>query len=107
MTDPVPLTLAAIALGLGTFAFRIAGSILRSRYDSTARMDQLINDAAVVLLVAVMATTALTDQRGFAGPARAIGVLVAGILAWRHAPFLIVVLGAATTTAVLRLLTVP
>jgi uncharacterized membrane protein len=107
MTDVLPLTVAAIALGLGTFAFRISGPALRRLYDGSTRTDQIINDATVILLVAVLATTALTEEQSFAGPSRAVGVLVAGILVWRRAPFLVVVLSAAAATAILRLLTVP
>ena len=36
---------------------------------------------------------------GFAAP---IGVTVAGILAWRKAPFVVIVIAAAATTAALR-----
>ena len=58
-------------------------------------------------LVAASMTTALTQGHGFAGPARPAGVLVGGVLAWRKAPFLVVVIAAAGTAAVLRLLGVP
>jgi hypothetical protein len=51
----------------------------------------------------MLATGALTEGGGFAGWARPAGVLVGGVLAWRRAPFAVVVLGAAGTAAVLRL----
>ncbi|MYY81399.1 AzlD domain-containing protein, partial [Streptomyces sp. SID335] len=35
--------------------------------------------------------------------ARPAGVLAGGVLAWRRAPFAVVVVGAAATTALLRL----
>ena len=57
----------------------------------------------MVLLAALVATTALTKGHGFAGFARPAGVLVGGVLAWRKAPFLVVVLAAAATAALLRL----
>ena len=59
------------------------------------------------MLAALVATTALTKSHDFAGLARPAGVLFGGVLAWRKAPFLIVVIAAAGTTAVLRLLGVP
>ena len=59
------------------------------------------------MLAALVASTALTEGHGFAGPARQAGVLVAGLLAWRKAPFLVIVIAAAVTTAALRLLGVP
>ena len=44
-------------------------------------------------------TGALTENGGFAGWARPTGVLVAAVLAWRRAPFVVVVVGAAAVTA--------
>ncbi|MGY5008744.1 hypothetical protein ACWCY6_11765 [Streptomyces sp. 900105755] len=55
-----------------------------------------------MLLVALLATGALTEGGGFAGIARPARVLAAGVLAWRGAPFAVVVLGAAAVTALLR-----
>ncbi|UUU31629.1 AzlD domain-containing protein [Streptomyces sp. CA-210063] len=66
------------------------------------RVRELPAGAAVVLLVALLAAGALTEDGGFAGWARPAGVLVGGLLAWRRAPFVVVVLGAAATAAVLR-----
>ena len=54
-----------------------------------------------------VATSALTEGHGFAGWARPAGVLIAGILTLRRAPFPLIVVLAAATTAVLRLLGVP
>jgi len=61
----------------------------------------------VVMLAALVAITALTKGHGFAGLARPAGVLAGGVLAWRKAPFLVVVIAAAGITAVLRLLGLP
>ena len=69
--------------------------------------EHLLEAAAVVMLAALVAITALTEGHGFSGLARPAGVLAGGVLAWRKAPFLVVVLAAAATTAVLRLLGVP
>jgi len=60
--------------------------------------------AIATLASALVATTALTEGHGFSGFARPAGVLVAGVLAWRKAPFLVVVLAAAAVTALLRVL---
>ncbi|HKT03848.1 MAG TPA: AzlD domain-containing protein, partial [Rugosimonospora sp.] len=59
--------------------------------------------AAVALLAALAATAALMDGDGFAGIARPVGVLAGTLAAWRRLPFIVVVLIAATTTALLRL----
>nr|WP_027503637.1 MULTISPECIES: AzlD domain-containing protein [Rhodococcus] len=101
------LMVSVLVLAAGTFAFRFAGPALRTRVVVPDRVEKLMGTAAVVLLVAVAATTALTQDHGAAGIARPLGVLVGGVLAWRKAPFLVAVLAAAATAAGLRLLGVP
>ncbi|NUR96049.1 MAG: AzlD domain-containing protein [Kribbellaceae bacterium] len=103
-----PLMLAGIGLlAVGTFSLRFAGPALRSRFEIPERIQQLLAVAAIVLLTALVATSALTDGHGPAGIARPAGVLVGGVLAWRKAPFVLVVVAAAATAAGLRLLGVP
>jgi branched-subunit amino acid transport protein len=97
-----PTVVAILALAAGTYAFRLVGPVLHGRVELPARVQRLLSTGAVVLLVALLATGALTETGGFAGWARPAGVLVGGVLAWRRAPFVVVVLGAAVTTAVLR-----
>ncbi|GAA2802725.1 AzlD domain-containing protein [Kribbella solani] len=103
-----PLLLAGIGvLAVGTFSMRFAGPALRSRVEVPERAQKLLAAAAIVLLTALVATAALTAGHGPAGIARPAGVLVGGILAWRKVPFVLIVVGAAATAAVLRLLGVP
>lgn len=103
-----PLLLAGIGvLAVGTFSLRFAGPALRSRFEVPDRVQQLLAAAAIVLLTALVATSALTEGHGPAGFARPAGVLVGGVLAWRKAPFVLVVVAAAATAAGLRLLGVP
>lgn len=99
----VPVVAAMLTLAAGTYASRFAGPALRSKVAFPPRARRLLEAAAVVLLTALVAITALTEGHGFAGYARPAGVLVAGLLAWRKAPFLVVVITAAAATAVLRL----
>jgi len=99
--DTTLVVAGLLTLSAGTFAFRFSGPVLRQRLAFPPWANSLLEAAAVVLL------TALTEGHGFAGPARPAGVLAGGVLAWRKAPFLVVVLAAAAVTAVLRLLGVP
>ncbi|MEV0736101.1 AzlD domain-containing protein [Streptomyces sp. NPDC050549] len=99
MSPPVAVILA---LAVGTYTFRLVGPVLHGRVELSARVQELLSAGAVVLLVALLATGALTEGGGFAGWARPAGVLAGGVLAWRRAPFVVVVLGAAGVTAVLR-----
>ncbi|RXS65311.1 AzlD domain-containing protein [Streptomyces sioyaensis] len=104
MHSPVTLIVAMLVLAAGTYGFRLAGPLLRSRLTFPPRAERLMETSAVVLLASLVATTALTQGHGAAGIARPVGVAVAGVLAWRKVPFLAVVLAAAAVTAVLRLL---
>jgi len=94
-------------LAAGTFAFRFAGPMLRTRLAERPWVERTMATAAVVLLTALVGTTALTEGHELAGVARPIGVVVAGLLAWRKAPFVVIVLSAAATASGLRLLGVP
>lgn len=107
MNASLPLVIAVLVLGAGTFAFRFAGPALRSRGIVPDRLETVLATGAVVLLVAVAATGALTEAGGAAGVARPAGVLVGGILAWRKVSFVVCILAAAATAAILRLLGVP
>lgn len=93
---------AVLALAAGTYVFRLAGPLLDGRVDIPPRVRRLLSTGAVVLLVALLATGALTEGHGFAGWARPAGVLVAAVLALRRAPFAVVVLAAVAVTAGLR-----
>ncbi|MFI9153641.1 AzlD domain-containing protein [Streptomyces sp. NPDC053367] len=99
-----PTVAMILVLALGTYAFRLVGPALHGRVEIPPRVRDLLSAGAVVLLAALLATGALTEGGTFAGWARPAGVLVAGVLAWRRAPFAVVVLGAAATAAGLRAL---
>jgi len=101
------LVTGILVLGAGTYALRVAGPLLGERLSPSPAARRLLERAAVVLLTALTALAALTQDGGLAGAARPAGVLVAGALAWRRAPFLVIVLSAAATTAALRLLGTP
>ncbi|QES51822.1 branched-chain amino acid transporter [Streptomyces venezuelae] len=110
MSDAVPVVpalAAMLALAGGTFLLRLSGPALRARVTFPQRAEKLLEVSAVVLLAALAATSALAEGADFAGVARPAGVAVGGVLAWRKAPFLVVVLAAAGTAALLRLAGVP
>jgi branched-subunit amino acid transport protein len=102
----MPVT-AIVALAVVTYGFRLTGPLLRGRVTVPPAAERLFADAATVLLIALAATSALTSGHGFAGWARPTGVLIAGVLAARRAPFPVVVVAAAGLTALLRLAGVP
>ncbi|APU14224.1 MULTISPECIES: AzlD domain-containing protein [Actinoalloteichus] len=96
-----------LVLAAGTYLLRLAGPLLRGRIEVSERARQLLATAATTLLTALLFTAALTEAGGFAGWARPAGVAVGAVLAWRRAPFVVVVIAAALTAAGLRLLGIP
>lgn len=104
MPSTAMLVVAGLVLGLGTFAFRAAGPFLQTRYSPSPRSRLLMTTAATVLLFSLAVTSAVSDGAALADPARPAGVLVGGVLAWRRAPFVVVIVAAAATAAGLRLL---
>ena len=98
------IVVSAAVLGAGTFAYRAAGPLLHARFTMKPRTVELMSTAAIVLLVALMVTSTFADGKDLADPARPLGVLVGGVLAWRRAPFVVVVISAAATAALIRLI---
>jgi branched-subunit amino acid transport protein len=97
------LIAAIVVLGIGTYAMRLSGVLLRERLTLSGPLRRLLPMAAACLLAALAATAALMAGAAFAGYARPTGVLVGALLAWRRAPFVVVVVAAAATAALLRL----
>jgi branched-subunit amino acid transport protein len=101
------LIAAILALAVGTYTMRLSGVLLRDRLELSDSLQRLLPMAAASLLAALAATAALTEDGGFTGIARPAGVAVGALLAWRRAPFVVVVGAAAATAALLRLAGVP
>jgi branched-subunit amino acid transport protein len=101
------LIVAIVALGVGTYAIRLSGVVLRDRLELSDSLQRLLPMAAAALLAALAGTAALMAGSEFAGLARPAGVLVGGLLAWRKAPFVVVVVAAAAVAALLRLAGLP
>ena len=97
-----------VLLAAGTYAIRASGIVLRDRIALPAWLLTILPVAATTLLAALIATAVFTNAGHLAlGVARPAGVLVGFVLAWRRAPFAVVVVGAAVTAALLRLAGLP
>ena len=101
MTWTLIFVLAA-GVSLQRLVGMFAGGALLARVPVFARLASLI-PAAVVAAVIVQLTFA--SGRSLTVDPRMAGMLVAGVLVWRKAPIVIVILGAAIVTALLRLVT--
>ena len=107
MTTDRDLVAAVLLLATGTLALRLAGPALRTRLELTPRLQALIAMSVAVLFCALITTSALLQPDGFAGVARPTAVAVAGALAYKRAPFVVVVTAAAGSAAALRLIGLP
>lgn len=107
MTQQALLIGGIALLAGGTYLIRFAGVKMGNRLPMNERTQALLSDAATVLLLAVAATTTLFEGHHFAGMARVLGVAFAIFLAWRKAPLIMVIVGAAVMAASLRYLGIP
>ena len=96
------LIAAILTLAVGTYTMRRGGVVLRDRLELSDNLQRLLPMAAASLLAALATTAAVMEGAGFAGVARPAGVAVGALLAWRRAPFVLVVIAAAATAALLR-----
>lgn len=102
MTGPTVVA-GVLTLGFGTLLMKAAGPVLvAGRRRTPGRLDAVGAVLPTALLSALVATDVLSA--GPPEPARLAGVAVAGGLVAVRAPFALVVLLGAATTALVRLL---
>ena len=89
--------LAVLLTASGCYALKLTGWLVPLR-----RGTHLVELLPVALLSALVVVQALADGRSLVLDARAAGLAVAAVALWRRAPFLVVVLSAAATAALLR-----
>jgi ABC-type sugar transport system permease subunit len=94
MTWPALLLLAACA-----YAMKAVGPLALGDRTLSPRWDRLLGLVAVPLFGALILVQTITDGREFVIDSRLAGVAVAAIAVWRQAPFVVVVVLAALTSA--------
>ncbi len=93
-----------LALCGASYALKAAGALLASRVDAQAAERWGLELLVVPVLAALIAVQTLGGDQELVLDARAPAVLVAAVLVWRRAPFLLVVVAAGATAAILRLI---
>ena len=97
---------AVIATGVGCYALKLAGLVMPQRVLDDARVRRFIELVPVALLTALVAVQTLGHGRALEADGPRLAGLGAAVLALLlRAPFLVVLVTAAATTAGLRLLT--
>ncbi len=93
-----------IAVIAGCYLLKLVGYLVPARVLEHPRARRLVELLPVALLAALVVVEAVADGRRleFDGP-RLAGVAVGTLAVWRRAPFLVVVVLAGATAALLRL----
>lgn len=88
----------------GCYAWKLAGLSVPERWLLTDRVQRVAALLPVALLAALVAVQTSTDGAGLVVDARLAGLAVGVVALLLRAPFLVVVLAAAASTALLRAL---
>jgi branched-subunit amino acid transport protein len=93
-----------LALAAVSYALKALGPVLAGGRELGPRLRGALDLVAVPLLAALVLVQTVSTGHRLVVDARLPALAVAAILVWRRAPFLVVVLAAAATAAVLRAL---
>jgi branched-subunit amino acid transport protein len=85
-----------------SYALKAVGPVLAGGRELGPQLRRTLDLVAVPLLAALILVQTLGDGQRLVIDARLPALVVAGVLVWRRAPFLVVVLAAAATAALLR-----
>ena len=95
---------AVLGGSVACYLLKLAGLSVPQRWLEGERVQRVAALLPVALLAALIATQTFSTGRSLTIDARAVGLGVAAVAVVLRAPFLVVVTGAAITTALLRLL---
>jgi branched-subunit amino acid transport protein len=95
---------ALLGLALASYALKAIGPVLAGERALRPGLGQVLDLVAIPLLAALILIQTLDGGGRIVFDARVPALLVAAVLVWRRAPFLVVVLAAAATAALLRAL---
>jgi uncharacterized membrane protein len=88
----------------GCYAFKLGGYLVPERMLDQPGVRRVVELLPVALLAALVVVEAIADGRHIEldGP-RLAGLAVGAVAVWRRAPFLVIVVAAAATAALVRL----
>jgi branched-subunit amino acid transport protein len=93
-----------LALCASAYAFKILGLVAGGRLDRETSDRWSLEIVVVPVLAALIVIQTFTSGQRLVLDARTPALLVAAVLVWRKAPFVVVALGAGGTAAMLRLI---
>ena len=93
---------AILLLAAASYALKALGAVLIGDREIQAPVRAVLDLAPVPLLAALILGQTVSTAGAFVIDARLPALGVAAVLTWRRAPFLVIVLAAAATAALLR-----
>ena len=91
-----------LALAAGAYAFKFLGLVLIGSRRLPPALDRCLALVPAALLSALVVQGTVSTGQDLVIDERLPGIVVATVLAWRRAPFIVVVVAATATTALLR-----
>ncbi|MFM2019483.1 MAG: hypothetical protein RL718_64 [Actinomycetota bacterium] len=95
--------ISALVASLLVYSWKLIGYLIPEKY-LTSKVKAFTERVTVALLAALVVTQTFASSQQLVLDARLPAVLVAGVLLWLRAPFIVVVVAAAGVAAALRLL---
>ncbi len=91
-----------IMVGVATVTIKALGPVIRGGRPIPARLTGVVELLAPAVLSALVVTQALAKGESLTVDARLVGLAAAAVALWRRAPILVVIVVAATATALTR-----
>jgi uncharacterized membrane protein len=91
-----------IALAVGAYAFKFTGLVIIGGRTLPAPLERSLALIPAAVISALIIKDTLTQGQDIVIDARAAGIAVAIVAAWRRAPLIAVIIAGAATTALLR-----
>ena len=96
--------LVIAVVGVVTIAFKASGPVLLGKRELPPRVASVVEVLAPAMLAALVVTQTVGGDRELVIDERLAGVVAGGIAVWLRAPLLVVMVVAAVTAALIRLL---
>jgi branched-subunit amino acid transport protein len=93
-----------LGLALGAYAFKVLGLVVVGDRALPARLERCLALIPAALIASIVAKDTFSIGQHLQIDARVVGVGVAIVAAWRKMPVIVVIVAAATATALVRLL---
>jgi hypothetical protein len=91
-----------VVMTIGTFALKSAGPLVLGERAVPLRIQQAVALLPAALLAALTIVSTVGDGQAIVIDARLAGLVAAGVALWRRAPFVVVIVVASATTALVR-----